>query len=71
LYILWKKIIVNSKAKRHITNGNCSGGDKRRLRVPQNPSRAAPFMVFCSTTFFVARKMLRIFLIGQQKTSVT
>jgi hypothetical protein len=57
--------------KRRLTNDNCSGGDKRRLRVPQNTSRAAPFVVFCSTTFFVARKMLRIILIGQQKTSVT
>jgi len=25
-------------------------------RVPQNTSRAAPFVVFCYTTFFCARK---------------
>jgi hypothetical protein len=30
-----------------------------------------PFVVFCSATVFCARKMLRIFLIGRKKPSVT
>jgi hypothetical protein len=37
----------------------------------KTPVGARAFVELCSTTFFVARKMLRIFLIGQQKTSVT
>jgi hypothetical protein len=55
----------------HITNGNCSAAHSVGSGFHKTPVGASAFMVFCSTTFFVARKMLRIFLIGQQKTSVT
>jgi hypothetical protein len=36
-------------------------------RLPQNRSRASPFVRFYSSTFFCARKMLRIFPYRAQK----
>jgi len=46
----------------------------RRLtaaRLPQNSSRATPFVLFCSSTFFCVREMLRISFIAHKKTSYT
>jgi hypothetical protein len=57
--------------KRHITNGNCFAAHSGGSGYEKTQSGFRPLWVFVSATFFVARKMLRIFLIGQQKTSVT
>jgi hypothetical protein len=43
----------------------------RRLGFRKTPVGASAFVGFYSTTFFCARKMLRIFLIGRKKTSHT
>jgi len=37
-------------AQRHITNSNCCGRCPRP-RVPENSSRASPFVLFSGTTF--------------------
>jgi len=40
-------------------------------RLPQNTSRAAPFVVFCSSTFFYARKnALHFSLSGTKKRRI-
>jgi hypothetical protein len=42
-----------------------------RFRVQKLQSAQSAFVQFCSPTFFGLRKMLRIFLIANQKTSYT
>jgi len=40
----------------HITNGNCCAACQA-ARVPQNRSRALPFVRFCGTTFLPAANL--------------
>jgi len=49
-----------------LTNGNCCGRCPRP-RVPQKSSRATPFVVFCSTTFFCLRETASQFPYRKQK----
>ena len=49
----------------------CAAPPVGGLGSTKHQSALCAFVVFCSTTFFCARKMLRIFLIGHKKTSHT
>jgi len=57
-------------SNRRLTNGNCSAarsGGSVSVRLGHGFAIPTPHY----TTFFCTRKMLRIFLIGHKKTSVT
>ena len=49
-----RKHKINKTGKLHITNGNCYAAS-RRLGFHKTPVGLAPFVVFCSSTFFCAR----------------
>ena len=80
-YTLYTLLVVNlciikytghyrKEGKRHLTNGNCCGRHSRP-RVPENSSRATPFVLFSSTTFCRLLELFHNSFIATAKTSVT
>ena len=60
---IWRCVVVH-----RITNGNSSAADKRRLRVPEKPSRAYALCAFFFHHSFVFARNATHFLYRKHKT---
>jgi len=61
---IMKKKIINSQTA---YNRTVTASPPSAARLPQNTSRASPFVVFCSSTFFCARKNASHFSLSDAK----